>query len=132
MLAAALALLTLTACGDDTTSSPVGDRPSPEPTSAPPTSAPRTSRPPLPTRMPTPPSEALQKIRVVGEVISIGDCVVLRDDNDITWTIQHVLDAGPSRELSLGDRIQVTGAPNVATTGCGGPIVRATTITFVD
>lgn len=72
----------------------------------------------------TPPSEGLEKIRVVGQVIEDGDCVVVRDDNQITWTIT----GGPADELVLHDRVQVTGAPDLAAEGCGGPVVVATSV----
>ncbi|WP_165355081.1 DUF5818 domain-containing protein [Nocardioides oleivorans] len=72
----------------------------------------------------TPPSEGLQKTRIVGEVVEDGDCVVVRDDNATTWTI-----AGDgAADLVVGDRVAVTGAPDLAATGCGGPLVRATSI----
>jgi hypothetical protein len=80
------------------------------------------------TRAPTtPPSEGEEKIRVVGQVAEIGDCVVVRDDNEITWTItgEHV------DELRLHDRVQVTGAPDLTATGCGGPLVQATDVTVL-
>ena len=76
----------------------------------------------------TPPSEGLQKVRVVGEVVEVGDCVVVRDDNDITWTIA----AGPAVDLVRGDRVQVTGVPDLSGTGCGGPVVTATRVTVLD
>ncbi|PKH42212.1 hypothetical protein [Nocardioides alpinus] len=72
----------------------------------------------------TPPSEGLQKVRVVGQVVEDGDCVVVRDDNDITWTIAGELAA----ELVRHDRVQVTGAPDLRATGCGGPVVTATSV----
>lgn len=75
----------------------------------------------------TPPSEGLEKIRVVGEVVEVGDCVVVRDDNDLTWTIAG--DLAP--DLVSGDRVQVAGAPDLAAEGCGGPIVLATRITVL-
>ncbi len=35
-----------------------------------------------PTDSPTkPPTEGLEKLRVVGQVVEVGDCVVVRDDN---------------------------------------------------
>ncbi|GAA1912317.1 hypothetical protein [Nocardioides hwasunensis] len=75
----------------------------------------------------TPPSEGLQKIRVVGEVVQTGDCVVVRDDNATTWTIEGEGADG----LSPGDRVSVTGAPDLTATGCGGPLVRARTISVL-
>jgi hypothetical protein len=63
-------------------------------------------------------------VRVVGEVVQVGDCVVVRDDNDITWTISGEL----ATDLEIGDRVQVTGAPDLAALGCGGPVVRAVRI----
>jgi len=93
-------------------------------TSVPPSTAspsPSTTTPPSPT---TPPSEALEKIRIVGEVVSTGDCVVVRDDNAITWTIT----GGGAARLDRGARVRVTGAPDLRAEGCGGPLVRAVTI----
>lgn len=75
----------------------------------------------------TPPSEALQKIRVVGEVVEVGDCVVVRDDNAITWTIT----GEPAGALVLGDRVQVSGAPDLVAEGCGGPVVVAARVTVL-
>lgn len=75
----------------------------------------------------TPPSEGLQKVRVVGEVVEVGDCVVVRDDNAITWTIVGDLAAS----LAKGERVQVTGAPDLTAEGCGGPVVRVVRVTVV-
>lgn len=83
-----------------------------------------TPKPPR-ARTSTPPSEGKQKIRVVGEITRTGECVVLRDENAITWTIAGEKTA----QLQVGDRVRVTGAPDLGTTGCGGPLVRATDIT---
>lgn len=99
-------------------------------TDAPTTSTPTTSTPTTgPTDPPdgqqtTPPSEGLQKTRVVGRVDEIGDCVVVRDDNGTTWTITGPLSA----DLVLDDRVGVTGTPDIAATGCGGPVVEASRI----
>ncbi|NYE38941.1 hypothetical protein F4692_004096 [Nocardioides cavernae] len=76
----------------------------------------------------TPPSEGLQKVRVVGVVERTGDCVVVRDDNDITWTIA----GADAKDLPAGERVAVTGAPDLAATGCGGPLVRATSVSPLD
>jgi hypothetical protein len=95
---------------DDTTPTPnPTPTPSPTPATTPPAS-PRT----------TPPSEALQKVRVVGELVSVGECVSVRDDNGITWTLR----GGAMDGLSLGERVQVTGAPDLSGDGCGGPLVK--------
>lgn len=95
--------------------------PSAEPTSPDPTS-------PAPTTTTTtPPSEGLEKVRVVGEVRETGDCVVVEDDDATTWTITGDLAAG----LAPGDRVQVTGTPDLVATGCGGPVVQATVVTVV-
>ena len=68
----------------------------------------------------TPPSEALQKVRVVGELVSVGECVAVRDDNGITWTLRGAALDG----LSMGERVQVTGAPDLSGDSCGGPVVK--------
>lgn len=97
----------------------------PEPGGTTPT--PTTTPTPDPTATTTPPSGALERIRVVGEVVSGGDCVVVRDDNGITWTV-----AGDGAErLAPGARVQVTGTPDLRATGCGGPLVTARTITVL-
>lgn len=75
----------------------------------------------------TPPTDGLQKLRVVGVVERSGDCVVVRDDNGTTWTITGV----PAKDLPTGARVAVTGAPDLAATGCGGPLVRATRVSPV-
>ncbi len=75
----------------------------------------------------TPPSEALQKVRVVGEVVEVGECVVVRDDNAITWTIT----GDPATALVLGDRVQVTGTPDLVAPGCGGSVVVAARVTVL-
>lgn len=113
-------------CGQDggqdsvATESPTSSSPSP--------STPESTMP-SPTDRPdgqqtTPPSEGLQKTRVVGQVAEIGDCVVVRDDNGTTWTITGPLAA----DLVLDDRVGVTGTPNIAAMGCGGPVVEASRI----
>ena len=114
-VAAAVLVLSFTGCGgepDVSTSDPGSSaepaKPSTEPTAG----------------TTTPPSEGLQKVRVVGQVVKDGDCVVVRDDNLITWTIAGDLAA----DLVLHDRVQVTGAPDLRATGCGGPIVTATSV----
>lgn len=108
-------LVVLTSCGSAT---------------APPTSTRATPPTPTPTPTPTdapttPPSDAAQKIRVVGEVVQDGDCVAVEDDGGTTWTIAGEAAAG----LSVGDRIQVTGIPDLAATGCAGPLVEALRVT---
>lgn len=113
-------------CGQDggqdgvATESPTSSSPSP--------STPESTMP-SPTDRPdgqqtTPPSEGLQKTRVVGQVAEIGDCVVVRDDNGTTWTITGPL----ATDLVLDDRVGVTGTPNIAAMGCGGPVVEASRI----
>ncbi|MCW2738797.1 hypothetical protein [Nocardioides sp.] len=105
--------------GSTTAEDPEGDTPR--------SSSPTTSSPP-PTPPPTtPPSDGLQKLRVVGEVVQVGDCVVVEDDNATTWTIV----GEPATGLVLGDRVQVTGAPDLTALGCGGPVVRASRVTVV-
>ncbi len=127
-VATVLLVLSVAGCGDrdasPTDASPTDTSPTDDPTdeSAEPSAPPSTDEPS--TAVTTPPSEALQKVRVVGEVIEVGDCVVVEDDNAITWTIT----GERSGELELGARVQVTGTPDLRTQGCGGPIVRARTI----
>ncbi len=115
-----LLALSTAACGDRS----LGDRATesaPEPgtpsATTPPEATPSATTP----SATTPPSEALQKIRVVGQVIEVGDCVVVRDDNEIAWTISGDLAA----DLVLGGRVQVTGAPDLVAPGCGGSVVTA-------
>ena len=124
-----LALLVLTAgCGEqDSGGEPSTSTPTSTPTSTA-TSTPDTTPATPGTEAPTtPPSEGKEKIRVVGQVAEIGDCVVVRDDNDITWTVtgEH---AG---ELRLHDRVQLSGAPDLAALGCGGPVVQAVDVTVL-
>lgn len=127
--ALACSLLVLTAgCGEEdgratdpgTTTSPTSS-PATSPTDTP-TSAPT----PSPSASPsspatTPPSGALDKVRVVGRVVRADDCVVVEDDNATTWTIGGPLGDG----LEVGERVQVTGTPDLTATGCGGPLVEA-------
>jgi len=122
-LLALLLAVSVSGCGDR---EPSGSDPTTEPSATEPTTQPTTQPPAEPTEEPTtgtttPPSEALQKVRVVGEVVLIGDCLAVRDDNAITWTIT----GGPAADLVPGDRVAVTGAPDLAATGCAGPVVRA-------
>ena len=92
-----------------------------------PPSTPSSSATPPTTPPTTPPSGQLAKVRVVGEVIGTGDCVVVRDDNQITWTI-----TGPkASSLVLHDRVQVTGTPDLRALGCGGPVVQAVVTTVL-
>ncbi len=120
-VATVLLVLSVAGCGDRDASPTDASPTDTSPTDASPTDDP-TDEPS--TAVTTPPSEALQKVRVVGEVIEVGDCVVVEDDNAITWTIT----GERSGELELGARVQVTGTPDLRTQGCGGPIVRARTI----
>ncbi|WP_110241785.1 DUF5818 domain-containing protein [Nocardioides gilvus] len=91
-----------------------------------PTEEPRpTTSTPTRSRTWTPPSEGKQKIRVSGEIIRTGDCVVVRDDNSITWT----LTGDQTKDLEVGDRVRVTGAPDLGAKACGGPLVRTTSVT---
>lgn len=127
----ACALLVVTAgCGEQegadapggATDAPTASTPT---TSTPTTSTPTTSPSDRPDgQQTTPPSEGLQKTRVVGQVAQIGDCVVVRDDNGTTWTITGPLSA----DLVLDDRVGVTGTPDIAAMGCGGPVVQASRI----
>ena len=120
---AVLLLLLLGACGNPDRAARATEEPTATPTA---TSSTPASEPTSSTT--TPPSEGLEKIRVVGEVVQVGDCVVVRDDNATTWTV-----AGEqSAELRMGSRVQVTGAPDLTATGCGGPLVLAAAITVVD
>lgn len=116
-------LLSLSAAG-------CGDR-GPDASAVDPAAEPTTASPSgttTPTAEPTtPPSEALQKVRVVGEVIEDGDCVLVRDDNAITWTITGDL----ASDLVVGDRVQVTGSPDLVALGCGGSVVIAARVTVV-
>ena len=109
-------LVAPTGCGtDEGSNSP--DRAA-EPTS--------TSTTTQPTTPPTkPPSEALEKVRIVGEVVQDDDCVAVEDDNGTTWTIAGDAASG----LRVGDRVQVTGTPDIAAMGCAGPLVKATRVT---
>lgn len=114
---AALLALSTAGCGDQEQ-----DGSATEPVTKP------TTRSSSPSSSPTtPPSEALQKIRVAGEVVEVGDCVVVRDDHTITWTITGDLAA----DLVLGDRVQVTGTPDLVTLGCGGSVVTAARVTVL-
>ena len=121
---AALLLLLLGACGNPDRAARGTEEPTATPTAAP--STPTATEPTASTT--TPPSEGLEKIRVVGEVVQVGDCVVVRDDNATTWTVT----GERSSELRMGSRVQVTGAPDLTATGCGGPVVLAAAITVVD
>lgn len=118
LLPAALLVLGLSGCGGGTDMSA---------TDPPTTGATSGSAGEPSTGTTTPPSEGLQKVRVVGEVVEVGDCVVVRDDNALTWTI--VGDLAPS--LAKGERVQVTGAPDLTAEGCGGPVVRAVRVAVV-
>jgi hypothetical protein len=115
-VAAAVLVLSVSSCGGGSDMSATDPRTSAEPTVEP------SMDPSAGTT--TPPSEGLQKVRVVGQVVEDGDCVVVRDDNQITWTIAGDLAA----DLVLHDRVQVTGAPDLRATGCGGSVVTATSV----
>ncbi|MGN0064846.1 MAG: hypothetical protein ACI379_11435, partial [Nocardioides sp.] len=115
---AALLLLAVGGCGDEDPGTAGRTTPTPESTSTPPTST-RTNPPT------TPPSGPAQKVRVTGEVVRTGDCVVVRDSNGITWTVQG---AG-AEKLTEGESVLVVGAPDLTATGCEGSLVRATRIT---
>ena len=119
------AVLLTAACGtQDGGGTTASDSSAPGPdagTGDPPSSPPSTPSSNPATPPTTPPSGQLEKVRVVGEVIGTGDCVVVRDDNQITWTI-----TGPkASSLVLHDRVQVTGVPDLRALGCGGPVVQA-------
>lgn len=115
------AVLSVSGCGDDPRAVDL------QPDGPPPRSATSPPNPTSPTSPTTPPSEGRQKVRVVGQVIQDGDCVVVEDDNGTTWTI-----GGPyAAEATLHARVQVTGAPDLTATGCGGPLIRATTVTVL-
>ncbi len=53
--------------------------------------------------------------------------MVVRDDNGTAWTMTGDL----ARELVLDDRVQVTGTPLLAATGCGGPPVEVARVTVL-
>lgn len=112
-------LLVLTACGSTTSDGgPSTGGSDPEATaSGTPTPTPTPSRP-------TDPSEAAKKVRVVGEVVTDGDCVSVRDANDVTWTLAG---AG-TQALRVGDRVQATGTPDIRATGCNGPLITVRTM----
>ena len=118
-----VALLVLGGCatgGDHDAAGGTGSAPDTEGSVGPtPTPSPSPSR-----GSTTPPSEAMEKIRVVGVVVSTGDCVVLRDDNGITWTVT----GSGTAQLEAGVRVRVTGTPDLRAEGCGGPLVRAAAI----
>lgn len=121
--ALACSLLVLTAgCGEED-----GRATAPGTTTSPTSSPATTSAPtPSPSASPSspatkPPGGALDKVRVVGRVVRADDCVVVEDDNATTWTIGGPLGDG----LEVGDRVQVTGTPDLTATGCGGPLVEA-------
>lgn len=116
-------LACVTGCGDDPRDvvlQPDGPAPSATTGASSPTDSPTDS----PTK---PPTEGLEKLRVVGQVVEVGDCVVVRDDNGTTWTMTGDL----ARELVLDDRVQVTGTPLLAATGCGGPPVEVARVTVL-
>ncbi|MDZ5661320.1 hypothetical protein SFC79_06030 [Nocardioides sp. S-58] len=120
-----LLAVALGACGEQD-DAPTGSatEPTTDPTTEP-TTEPTKPPPTEPTAgTTTPPSEGLEKVRVVGEVVQVGDCVVVRDDNAITWTIT----GPPAADLVAGDRVAVTGAPDLVATGCGGPVVEASVV----
>ena len=126
-VAAAVLVLSVSGCGGGSDVSATDPGSSPEPTTSAP-AEPTTQPSPTPsTSATTPPSEGLQKVRVVGRVVQVGDCVVVRDDNGITWTIS----GGLAAELVLDDRVQVSGAPDLRATGCGGPVVEARSVAVV-
>lgn len=120
------AVLSVAGCGDeprDVALQPDG----PAPTTATSEPVPSATAPSGSTSPTTPPSEGLQKVRVVGQVVQDGDCVVVEDDNGTTWTI-----GGPhAGEATLHARVQVTGAPDLTATGCGGPLIEAVTVTVL-
>lgn len=127
VLAAALtpALLLTAGCGEQDSRPPDGSAAATDP--APPAAEPTTEPTPEPaptTEPTTPPSGALEKTRVVGRVEDLGDCLVVRDDNDTTWTITGPL----TGDLVVDDRVQVTGTPDIVAMGCGGPVVKATRV----
>lgn len=108
--------------GRDTGTDPGGTTPGRSTSTTTPTSTPTTAPSTPPTDQPTtPPSGQLEKVRVVGRVTGVGDCVVVRDDNGTTWTITGPL----ASELVLRDLVQVTGTPDLTAMGCAGPVVQA-------
>jgi len=129
VLATVVLALMVTGCGAGEPTAEVatdaGGSSTPSPTSPEPTTL---SQPTQPTQGTTvPPSEGLEKVRVVGELVQVGDCTVVEDDNAITWTITGDRAAG----LEAGDRVQVTGTPDLTALGCGGPVVRASVVAVV-
>jgi len=114
------AVVLLSACGTQDSS---GREPRTDPDGPAPGRSSSTTTPTgTPTAEPTtPPSGQLEKVRVVGRVTGVGDCVVVRDDNRTTWTVTGPL----ASELVLHDRVQVTGTPDLTAMGCGGPVVQA-------
>jgi hypothetical protein len=118
------AVMLLGACGTqdgsgrDSGTDPDGTTPGRSTSTSTPTSTPTTTPTDQPT---TPPSGQLEKVRVVGRVTGVGDCVVVRDDNGTSWTIT----GPPASELVLRDRVQVTGTPDLTAMGCAGPVVQA-------
>ncbi|WP_162794371.1 hypothetical protein [Nocardioides houyundeii] len=134
MLLVALLLLG-TACGTDRppgggadgAPDATGDTTTPEPTTPGPATGPGTPSG-RPTGRSTPPSEALQKIRVVGRLVSVGACVAIRDANAISWTLRGARTEG----LAVGDWVQVTGAPDLRGEGCGGPVVVVDALEVLD
>ncbi|MGF9763481.1 hypothetical protein AAII07_50955 [Microvirga sp. 0TCS3.31] len=126
------AVMLLGACGtqdgsgrasgtDPDGTTPGRSAPTTTPTSTP-TTPPSTPPSTTPTDQPTtPPSGQLEKVRVVGRVTGVGDCVVVRDDNGTTWTVTGPL----ASDLVLRDRVQVTGTPDLTAMGCAGPVVQA-------
>jgi hypothetical protein len=120
-IAACSLLVALASCGTDEGSEYPDLSDGPPPTSTTPSepTSQSTSQPP------STPSEALEKVRVVGEVVQDGDCVAVEDDNGTTWTIAGEAAAG----LVAGDRVQVTGTPDIAAMGCAGPLLKVTRVT---
>ena len=118
------AVMLLSACGTqdgsgrESATDPDGTTPGRSSSTTTPTSTPTDEPTDQPT---TPPSGQLEKVRVVGRVTGVGDCVVVRDDNRTTWTITGPL----ASELVLHDRVQVTGTPDLTAMGCAGPVVQA-------
>src|SRR4051794_21938868 len=88
---AALLGMLVAGCGEEQpgpTSTPAGARADGSTTDTTPAGTPAGSPTGDPATSPTvPPSDGLEKVRVVGEVVRDGDCVVVRDEHAITWTI---------------------------------------------
>ncbi|WP_162799366.1 hypothetical protein [Nocardioides sp. 616] len=54
--------------------------------------------------------------------------MAIRDANAISWTLRGARTEG----LAVGDRVQVTGAPDLRGEGCGGPVVVVDALKVLD